>query len=318
MKNLPIMLVLAAGSLFWSNHNHKAVQDARSVNSILGDASFIEKFGRLPDGADDEDLRISTHLEYVESLLRNKNSDKLPEELRGKRKIMLDLLHEYRTAGVFPRNYDYPGMRIPCFIDREGRICAVGYLIEKTAGRQAAESVNGIYQYEKILAMNDEAVGSWIASSGLSKEECAMIQPAYGWNPPPTPPNPNRIPPAYGLASSILGGVNLSMNALNALQINNGRSGLALPVAGLITGAGSVIYGAAHFPKADANTGLANESQKALSMLNIGLGTSTIILSAWNLSKGRAKKNKTVTYHLFGIPAPDNRMAVGVGFTKQW
>jgi hypothetical protein len=45
------------------------------VNSLLGDRGFIEKFGMIPDSRADEDLRIRTHLEYVEKNLRSKNND---------------------------------------------------------------------------------------------------------------------------------------------------------------------------------------------------------------------------------------------------
>jgi hypothetical protein len=55
----------------------------------------------------------------------------------------------------------------------------VGYLVEKTAGRQLAEDINEKHQYEYISEMNDEIVDNWIANSGLTERECAMIQPTY-------------------------------------------------------------------------------------------------------------------------------------------
>jgi hypothetical protein len=100
-----------------------------------------------------------------------------------KRNHLLDLLHDYWTKAVFPRNYDYKAERKPCFIDKDGTICAVGYLVEQTAGREAAETINFKHKYDVVMEMNDEMVDNWINKSGLTKEECAMIQPTYG--PPP-------------------------------------------------------------------------------------------------------------------------------------
>src|SRR5690606_4507495 len=99
------------------------------------------------------------------------------------RMYLLNLLRQYRTAGVFPRNYEYAGRRLPCFIDGDGRICAVGYLIEQTAGRAVAEEINSRHKYEEVLAMNDPAIDEWVSNSGLTKEECAMIPPTYGYVP---------------------------------------------------------------------------------------------------------------------------------------
>ena len=69
----------------------------------------------------------------MEELLGNKDVSDLSDEHQKKRKMALQFLHQYWTAGVFPINYDYAERR-PCFIDREGNICAVGYLVAKTAG----------------------------------------------------------------------------------------------------------------------------------------------------------------------------------------
>lgn len=149
------------------------------INGILGDLSYTQKFGHAPDENSDELVRIKTHLEFVEKILRMKDVSSLPAVLQKNRMHMIDLLHDYWTAGIFPRNFDFPEMRIPCFIDRENRICAVGYLIEQTAGREIAEQINSEFQYSNLMDMNNATVDSWIASSGLTKKECAIIQPGY-------------------------------------------------------------------------------------------------------------------------------------------
>ena len=183
MRKLTIILTVTVATLFLSC-NKQTADNGQTINPLIGDISFVSKFGQQPTATTDEDLRIKTHLEYVEKLLRQKDVSNLTTELQEKRKHLLDLLHDYWTAGIFPRNYDYEDKRVPCFIDKDGRICAVGYLVEQTAGRQTAEQINDNHKYDKLLVMNDRMVDSWLETSGLTKEECAMIQPSYG--PPPS------------------------------------------------------------------------------------------------------------------------------------
>ncbi len=141
--------------------NSKSNKIDQTVNAVIGDISFFETFGNQPIKQTNEDLRFQTHLKYVENVLRNKDISNLTEQQQQQqnRLKILDLLNEYWTVGIFPRNYDYPDQRIPCFIDKYGNVCAVGYLIEQTAGRQIAEEINTKFKYEYLLAMNDKTVG---------------------------------------------------------------------------------------------------------------------------------------------------------------
>ena len=229
------------------------------------------------------------------------------------------MLHQYRLNGVFPKNLDYPDERRPCFIDKDGRICAVGYLVEKTASRAAAESINEKYRYAELLAMNDKTLDGWVAASGLTKEECAMIQPTYGWPAPPAE-NYNKITTAYGISSSLAGGINLSLNAINAVQMIKGARGKAIPVAGLVMGAGQVALGIANMPKEQTNTSgvkYFNGTQQTLSMINIGLGATSMALSAWNLLTNRKPKEKPVSWNIYSFPAPGNSTGFGFSMVKR-
>lgn len=152
---------------------------SNQVNALAGDRSFILKFGFKPTEKTNEKLRIQTHLSFVEKLLRKRDVSSLSAELQHNRKQLLDLLHTYWTAGVFPSNFDFPNTRKPCFIDRENRICAVGYLVEQTAGIEAANYINQHFPYDNLLDMKDPLLENWISGSGLTKTECALIQPTY-------------------------------------------------------------------------------------------------------------------------------------------
>lgn len=149
------------------------------INPIFGDRSYILKFGETPNEFTPDQIRISTHLEYAEYVLRSKDISGMTVEQIEKRTHLLDLLHEYRTRGVFPCNSDETDERRPCFIDENGNICAVGYLLEQTAGRQAAELIASRHKYEAILEMKDQLIYDWVATTGLTLEELAIIQPSY-------------------------------------------------------------------------------------------------------------------------------------------
>ncbi|MFT6866163.1 MAG: hypothetical protein ACJA08_000992 [Cyclobacteriaceae bacterium] len=316
MKNLKIIFTFAVITLFFGC-NKSAVNKSQMVNPILGDISYETKFGYKPDVTTNDNLRIKTHLEYVEILLRNKDVSDLSIELQRKRNQLLDLLHDYWANGIFPKNYDYVFQRKPCFIDKDGTICAVGFLIEQTTMRQKAEDINNKHKYDELLAMNNPNVDKWVLTSGLTKEECAMIQPTYG----PTPVYTiNHISPANGISSSIISGINLSINTLNVIQIGKGTTNNSAPMVGLITGAGQIVLGATMFPKDQTSWGATyvNESQKTLSMVNIGFGTTTMILSAWNLITDRKPKDKLTTWNIQSIPTNDNNIGLAFNFTRKF
>ncbi|GAB2799819.1 hypothetical protein GCM10027275_52300 [Rhabdobacter roseus] len=297
-----------------ASYNRKTNENNQTVNAVIGDISYLQTFGQQPTNETDENKRLQTHLMYVETLLRNKDVSSLTVEQKENRFKNLDLLNKYWAAGMFPKNYDYPDQRIPCFIDKDGNICAVGYLIEQTAGRQVAEEINSKFKYEYLLAMNDQTIDRWVQASGLTKEECAMIQPAYG--PAPTD---NYISPAYGVSSSLMGGLSLSLNTINGIQLSKGANNKTVPILGLISGAGQITLGTINYPKEQRSINgiLVNESQRNLSLINIGLGTSTMILSSWNLITNRKPKEKSLSWNLYSFPTQDSNMGLGFSLKKR-
>lgn len=74
-------------------------------------------------------LRIQAHLQRVETELRARDVSHLAPAPRAARLHALDVLHEYRLTGRFPRNRGEAPDRIPIFIDADGRTCAVAELI---------------------------------------------------------------------------------------------------------------------------------------------------------------------------------------------
>jgi hypothetical protein len=119
---------------------------------------------------------MTGRLAYLETLLRSRDVGNWPEELRAERARNLDRLRDYRLRGIYPANYDHPEAQKPCFIDRDGHICAVGYLVEQSAGRELAEKINSRYQYATVAEMHMPEIDRWIAGSGLTPAEVRTIQ----------------------------------------------------------------------------------------------------------------------------------------------
>ena len=255
-----------------------------AVNPVVGDASYVARFGQPPTATTSNFVRTQTHLAYAEQQLRQYPPAGLPAALRQRRAHLLDLLHTYWRAGVFPRNEAPDGQRHPCFIDRAGRICAVGYLVEQTAGRAAAEEINKHFQYSEIRAMHTQTLSHWVANSGLSLAECALIQPTYG--PVYTPVASGNIPTGYGITSAVLGGLNLSTTILTSTA-DGRQTGRWLPALAMAGGAAQIVVGATRFPNAPESnfygTPPTNEAQKLLSLANIGAGTAALLFGTWNL-----------------------------------
>jgi hypothetical protein len=121
---------------------------------------------------------IRDHLTEVLSELRARPTDALAAGLAAERTRNLDVLAEYIRAGVFPRNRTFPGMR-PIFIDESGSACAVGYLMQRSGAEELAARISARENFAYLHDIATPGAAEWIARSGLTAEECAMIQPAY-------------------------------------------------------------------------------------------------------------------------------------------
>lgn len=151
-----------------------------TINPIVGDASWVMAHGVQPNGSESETERIRTHLQYAEQLLRAAEVSDLNAEQRQKRNHLLDLLAHYHRRGLFPKNTRYEGGRRPCFVDEDGTICAVGYLVEQTLGADAVTEINDRYQYATIGEMDLHHLATWMKENGITERELATIQPTYG------------------------------------------------------------------------------------------------------------------------------------------
>ena len=84
------------------------------INAAIGERAFLETFGVLPTAETDADLRIRTHLAYVERELRQRDVTYLPADQQAARQQSLNELRHYWQNEQFPRNEAYPGTHRPC------------------------------------------------------------------------------------------------------------------------------------------------------------------------------------------------------------
>lgn len=140
-----------------------------------------DRFQTMGPGLDR--LLIQAHFFQVEALLRSRDVSDLSEELRERRSRALDALHAYWTRGLFPKNV-VSEEATPVFIDHHDTFCGVGHLMRSDGheglARRIAETDLTV-RAESFLAPDfaDEEIFSWIAQSGLTPEEVALVQPGY-------------------------------------------------------------------------------------------------------------------------------------------
>jgi hypothetical protein len=174
---LPVSLTLAGAShALAPGDRERGFREG--ANHHVGDDGLTALTGRAPSASDGEPLRMHAHFVHVRRWLGSRDATK--PELASRRNEILGYFDEYIAKGTTPKNAHVP-WRTPVFIDDHNTICAVGYLIEKTAGRPLAEKIAKDHRYnllEDIAAAMPE-VRAWVESSGLTLEELASIQPGY-------------------------------------------------------------------------------------------------------------------------------------------
>lgn len=312
---LVAMFCLAVGTLF-------SQPPIYVVNAVIGDESFVQTFGTKPNRLTNEVLRIQTHLFFVENKLRNTSPQGLSKKQKIKRKRILNLLHEYSARGLFPSNYHFPEERKPCFIDRDGKICAVGFLIAETEGMAVAEKINSLHQYEYILNMNEEVAAEWAKENGLTLEECAMIQPAYGGIPTSKTVD-MPVKSSYGISSGFIGGTNIAINVCNLSNRFSGSK--TIGNMGLISGTAQVVLGLANIRKQRIeyeingySTKTSYQAQNNLSYINIAAGAATLFSSAFNLYLNKNKKDEVRNkFSLYTYPDINQQMNMGVSIVRK-
>jgi hypothetical protein len=105
--------------------------------------------------------------------------EKTYHALAVSRKRHIARLNDYAAAGTFPLNTDFPGRLVPYFVDQVGTACAVGHLILLDGKQDLVASIAARSNHIRIENVHDGPLLDWIHDSGLTQDECTLIQPSY-------------------------------------------------------------------------------------------------------------------------------------------
>jgi HEAT repeat protein len=160
------------------------------LSSITTGSSARDPAAALDDGARIECMRA--HYAAVEEELLRAVPPNLAPEQRDRRMRLIEALRAYRERGVFGRNEARPGVRVPIFVDRDGRRCAVAELLHSTGEDALVEAVHDTRNDAWVVDLAGEReFRAWLSANGLTIEEAARIQlPTHNWQPPPYAPPP--------------------------------------------------------------------------------------------------------------------------------
>ncbi|MEW5740490.1 MAG: hypothetical protein AB1938_16300 [Myxococcota bacterium] len=126
---------------------------------------------------DQEQARITRHLEDALIQLQTATPEGLQAGQLAKRREVLGLLRRYIDEGRFPRS---EGPTAPVFVDHAGRHCAMGALISWTGGEAMVEHIRTTRNLATVPTLADEpGLMEWLTAHGLTPEEAALVQPTY-------------------------------------------------------------------------------------------------------------------------------------------
>jgi hypothetical protein len=106
-------------------------------------------------------------------------------DLTARRTQMIDWLHEYYERGIYPT--DAAGKPISVFKDAQGVRCPMAELIFRSGHGDLVDAIAAKNNKLRLADVKDGPLFDWMAQSGLTIEEIAMVQGAmdidYSWMP---------------------------------------------------------------------------------------------------------------------------------------
>jgi len=105
------------------------------------------------------------------------------KKLATARLTQLERLQRYARRGLFPFNEHVAGRAVPVFVDNYDTACAVGHLMRESGWKEVVALIQSTNNLVYVTDRDAGPVAQWALTSGLTREEAALIQPAY--EPPP-------------------------------------------------------------------------------------------------------------------------------------
>lgn len=181
--------------------------------------------------------RVRRRFERIDRLLGQRDVSHLPPDLQTARARTLSDLRAYYRRGVFPHNDAHPGQHRPAFIDRDGRLCAVAHLLIRSGHADAARHIASVANDYYVRDMAFPELDAWVARSGLSKQELALIQPSYACTFNADLYHANGILSGLLTISGLVGSAGILMSALNIWAFTHRRRSLVTVLGGLTSAA---------------------------------------------------------------------------------
>ena len=219
--------------------------------------------------------RLQAHFDSVDRELRAQPIAALSTAQRSARAQLTEWLREYRNAGDFPVNEDFPERATPFFRDRHAHLCAMAYLLTRSGRGDVVDEVANSRNKARVHDLADMPVlTAWLDSVGLSVDEAARIQPSYG-GPPPVGSRPEASA-GYTISSVVASSAAVVTAVLNAVAPSR-KAGWA----GVVTGAAATVLGAAQWS--------AESDNRTVARWDVGVGLGTLALSTRGFLAGRRR-----------------------------
>ena len=128
------------------------------------------------------------HYERAENELRSKDTSHLTDAQRVERARMIEALRTYRTQRLFGRNVDFPGERRPHWITKDGKRCAVAYMLDCAGEQELVLTFAKERPHAWLSEVSDHPrFQAWLKRTGLELREAVRVHA-----PPPPPPPPGN------------------------------------------------------------------------------------------------------------------------------
>ena len=118
-------------------------------------------------------------------------------------------------------------------------------------------------------------------------------------------------PAPYVILSSFLIGANAGINVANTFHIIKGTNKKGIPITGLFSGASQIALGM-------GNYSAYKKELREFSILNIGLGTATMILSAWNLIDNKSHQEKKTSFNFYSFPTTNGNIGFALTIARNF
>ena len=230
-----------------------------------------------------EVMRLQRHFDSVDVELKSRNVSSLGSAQLAHRAQLIGWLREYREAATFPTN-DRFANPTPFFRDKDGVLCAMAYLIDRSGRSDIVNKVAATRNNAYIRELADDpALIAWLDSWGLSVAEAARIQPSYNGDDVIFPIDDDHIDDADAIAAIGLNSLSVASAAINVVKPSYFSGFL-----GVVAGTASIIAGANWLGE--------NEGTKRVGSVTIGVGAAALGAGIYGLLEARSNDHDRDRY----------------------